>query len=227
MALAFRGRRWLIASAFVAAAGLCFSAAPAAVEMSTGIRYVIPAGSADDCSAKAKTALNAYLQNATEQVSGSGEWIASGPQGVTGPSTASAVVRCFPVGKGYVVTFTCVVQIPGNPYPADALCLDVAHNFSGKPVKPLPSPTPLPTGCTTANLVGTWVADDKPTLTLTDGRQWRRHRQRRRFGELGLIWKHRHAYVLRHAHDDDHRRRQTHPRRRLQLYAKVLSEPPP
>lgn len=166
MALASRGRRWLIASAFVAAAGLCFSVAPAAVEMSTGIRYVIPAGSADDCSAKAKTALNAYLQNATEQVSGSGEWIASGPQGVTGPSTASAVVRCFPVGKGYVVTFTCVVQIPGNPYPADALCLDVAHNFSGKPVKPLPSPTPLPTGCTTANLVGTWAADDKPTLTL-------------------------------------------------------------
>jgi hypothetical protein len=156
----------MFAGAFIAAAGLCASAAPAAVEMSTGIRYVIPTGSADDCSAKAKTALNAYLQNATEQVTGSGEWIASGPQGVTGPSTASAVVRCFPVGKGYVVTFTCVVQIPGNPYPADALCLDVAHNFSGKPVKPLPSPTPLPTGCTTANLVGTWVADDKPTLTL-------------------------------------------------------------
>jgi hypothetical protein len=166
VALRFHRRQWLFAGALVFSALLCVSAAPAAVSMSTGIRYVIPTGSAEDCSAKAKTALNAYLQNATEQVSGSGEWIATGPQGVTGPSTAAGVVRCFPVGKGYVVTFTCVVQIPGNPYPADALCLDVAHNFSGKPVKALPTPAPIPTGCTTANLVGTWTSDDKPGLTL-------------------------------------------------------------
>jgi hypothetical protein len=166
VALAFGRRRRLCAGAFVLTALLCVSAAPAAVEMSTGIRYVIPSGSADDCSAKAKTALTAYLQNVTEQSTGGGEWVATGPLGVTGPSTAAAVVRCNAVGKGYVVTFTCVVQIPGNPYPADALCLDIAHNFSGKPVKPLPSPTPIPTGCTTASLVGTWTADDKPGLTL-------------------------------------------------------------
>ncbi len=166
MALTPASRRWLFAGAFLLSAAMCVAAAPAAVEMSTGIRYVIPSGSADDCSAKAKTALTAYLQNVTEQSTGSGEWIATGPLGVNGPSTAAAVVRCYPVGKGYVVTFTCVVQIPGNPYPADALCLDVAHNFSGKPVKPLPSPTPIPTGCTTANLVGTWTSDDKPNLTL-------------------------------------------------------------
>jgi hypothetical protein len=159
-------RYGLFVAVLVAGGLLSMSAAPAAVEMSTGIRYVIPTGSADECSAKAKTALNAYLQNATEQLSGSGEWIATGPIGVTGPSTAAAVVRCFPVGKGYVVTFTCVVQIPGNPYAADALCLDVAHNFSGKPVKPLPTPTPIPTGCTTATLAGTWTSDDKPGLTL-------------------------------------------------------------
>src|SRR5579864_2155467 len=131
--MALKSRRsWLFVAVVVAAGSLTTMAAPAAVEMSTGIRYVIPTGSIDECSAKARTALSAYLQNATEQ--SSGDWIATGPIGVTGPSTAAAVVRCSPVGKGYVVTFTCVVQIPGNPYPADALCLDVAHNFSGKPV---------------------------------------------------------------------------------------------
>jgi len=140
--------------------------APAAVEMSTGIRYVYPSGALSECSDKAKTALSAYLENPVEKTTGGGEWSARGPIGVTGPATAGAVVRCLAVGKGYIVTFTCVVQIPGNPYAADALCLDIAHNFSGKPVKPLPTPSPLPTGCTTANLVGTWTSDDKPGLTL-------------------------------------------------------------
>jgi hypothetical protein len=166
VAVKFHRRQWIFAGAFVLSMLSCVSTTPAAVEMSTGIRYVIPSGSADDCSAKAKAALAAYLGSPTEQVSGGGEWIATGPLGVTGPSTAAAVVRCFPVGKGYVVTFTCVVQIPGNPYAADALCLDVAHNFSGKPVKPLPTPPPIPTGCTTASLIGTWLSDDKPGLTL-------------------------------------------------------------
>jgi hypothetical protein len=61
------------------------------------------------------------------------------------------------------------VQLPDSPYGADALCLDVAHNFSGKAVTPLaaiPTPTPIPTGCSTVNLVGTWVSDDKPDLTF-------------------------------------------------------------
>lgn len=140
-------------------------AAPAAVEMSSGIRYVIPSGSLAECSAKAKTALNAYLQNATESAQNSGEWLAQGPIG-GGTITAAATVRCFPVDQGYVATFTCVVQKPGNPYDASALCLDVAHNFSGKPVTPLATPTPVPSGCSTTNLVGTWVSDDKPDLSF-------------------------------------------------------------
>lgn len=158
----------IFACALVVAAALAFgSPAPAAVQMSTGIRYVIPTGTVADCSDKAKTALSAYLENPVEKTAGGGEWSATGPIGVTGPATAAAVVRCLAVGNGYVVTFSCVVGIPGNPYDADALCLDIAHNFSGKPVKPLPTPSPLPTGCTTANLVGTWTSDDKPGLTLT------------------------------------------------------------
>ncbi len=159
--------RFTVVCALAAVAALALgSPAPAAVQMSTGIRYVIPTGTVADCSDKAKTALGAYLQNPVEKTAGGGEWSATGPIGVTGPVTAGAVVRCLAAAKGYAVTFTCVVQIPGNPYDADALCLDIAHNFSGKPVKPLPTPSPMPTGCTTANLVGTWTSDDKPGLTL-------------------------------------------------------------
>lgn len=160
------GRGWL--AALVACGLLSALGAPvkAAVQMSTGIRYVIASGSMDDCSAKAKTALSAYLENPVEKTTGGGEWSARGPIGVAGPSTAAAVVRCLSAGKGYAVTFTCVVQMPGNPYTADALCLDIAHNFSGKAVTPLPTPSPIPTGCTSANPVGTWTSDDKPGLTL-------------------------------------------------------------
>ncbi|MBV8372066.1 MAG: hypothetical protein JOY69_02295 [Candidatus Eremiobacteraeota bacterium] len=161
-----RAHRWLVGVVATAILLLVAFPAPAAVEMSTGIRYVIPSGSLADCSDKAKTALSAYLQNPVEKTTGGGEWSATGPIGVTGPATAAAVVRCLAVAKGYAVTFTCVVQIPGNPYAADALCLDIAHNFSGKPTKPLPTPLPAPTGCTTASLVGTWTSDDKPGLTV-------------------------------------------------------------
>jgi hypothetical protein len=159
-------RGWAGALAIVAVALAFALPAPAAVEMSTGIRYVIPSGSIQECSDKAKTALTAYLQNPAEKTAGSGEWSATGPIGGTGPPTAAAVVRCLAVGKGYAVTFTCVVGIPGNPYNADALCLDIAHSFSGKPVTPLPTPSPLPTGCTNANPIGSWAQDDKPGLTL-------------------------------------------------------------
>lgn len=163
---AFRRRFGVFAVALACAALVCGSAAPAAVVMSTGIRYVIPSGSAGDCSTKAQTALGTYLDAPVESSTGSGDWLAIGPKGRTGPSSSAAAVRCYPVGKGYVVTFTCVVEVPENPYDADALCLDIAHNFSGKPVKPLPTPKPIPTGCNTANLIGTWSSDDKPGLTL-------------------------------------------------------------
>ncbi|MBV8198497.1 MAG: hypothetical protein JO263_10205 [Candidatus Eremiobacteraeota bacterium] len=164
-----RVRRGLVAAAIAATFLLCArSFAPAAVELSTGIRHVSDTGSLDDCSAKAKSALNAYLANATE--SASGEWLATGQNPQAQTTTAAATVRCYALAKGYVVTFTCVVQLPENPYGADALCLNIAHKFYGGALTPLaamPTPTPVPTGCSTTNLVGTWVADDKPGLTLT------------------------------------------------------------
>jgi hypothetical protein len=163
---AFRGR--IFAIAVIAGVLLSGAAAPAAVDMATGIRYVIPNGTVDQCGTKAAAALNAYLQNAAEAAPGSGEWIATGPIGAAGTrsTTASGTVHCYPSGKGYVVTFTCAVQTPDNPYDAQALCLDIAHNFSGKPQTPLPTPSPQPTGCTTANLVGTWQSDNDPKLSF-------------------------------------------------------------
>jgi hypothetical protein len=146
--------------------------APAAVDMTTGIRYTFADGTMAQCGTKAAAALNAYLQNATETPPGSGDWIATGPIGVNGPQavTASGTVHCYPSpsGSGYVVTFSCAVQTPENPYRAGPLCLDIAHNFSGEPQTPLPTPSPAPTGCTTANLVGTWQSNNS-SLSFTMG----------------------------------------------------------
>jgi len=167
-----KARRLLFPTALVIGALICGTTSPAAVSFSTGIRYVMTTGSLSDCSAKAKTALTAYLGAPTEAVAGSGEWLAFGPAGGTPQTyTAAATVRCFGLDQGYVVTFTCVVTEPESPYTASALCLDVAHNFSGKPETPLATPAPAPTGCTPANLIGTWTSDDHagPTLTMTQG----------------------------------------------------------
>jgi hypothetical protein len=160
----------LLAIALVAALIWCRADAPAAVDLSVGIRHVSPDGSLSDCDGKARSSLDAFLQNASESSAGSGEWLAYSSNGVAGTPTGSAVVRCYALPKGYVVTFTCAVQLPDSPYGADALCLDVAHKFYGGAIAPLaaiPTPTPIPTGCATNSLVGTWVSDGDSKLTFT------------------------------------------------------------
>ena len=155
-----------ISAIMLAAGGI----APAAVELSTGIRHVSDTGSLDECSAKAKAALSTYLQNVTESTESNGDWIGTAQNPLAGGASADATVRCYALSKGYVVTFICAVQLPENPYGADALCLDIAHKFYGGALAALgamPTPTAVPTGCSIANLVGTWVSDDKPGLTLT------------------------------------------------------------
>lgn len=139
--------------------------ARAGVDLNTGIRYVYNLGTVQDCSAKAKAALEAYLPSANEKTPDSGEWLAYGKP-VNGQNTAAAIVQCAPAGKGYVVTFTCAVQQPGNPFDASSLCLNIAHNFSGKTVTTLATPTPVPSGCSTTNLVGTWQSDSDSKLVL-------------------------------------------------------------
>lgn len=164
-------RRFVLAVvALLAGIVWCSAGAPAAVDISVGIRHVSPDGSLTDCSAKAKASLDAFLQDAAETSTGSGDWTAHAQNGITGTPTATAVVRCYALPKGYVVTFTCAVQLPDNPYSSDELCKDVAHKFYGGAITALaamPSPTPVPTGCATTNLVGTWTSDSDSKLTFT------------------------------------------------------------
>jgi hypothetical protein len=138
------------------------AAAPAALVMSTGLRYVVTSAPSTECSSKAKAALNSQLQTAGETAEGTGIWIAYGPVDSSGHASASAAIHCFPVGSGYVVTFTCAVEQPPNPYDADDLCTRLGASFKGKATAPLATPTPVPTGCSTTNLVGSWLLNDDP-----------------------------------------------------------------
>lgn len=169
-----RARPAAIAGAAVLTAMVwCGAQAPAAVDFSVGIRYVNDTGSLSECSAKAKQSLAAFLQEPSESSPGSGDWSAVSQNGVNGTPTASAVVRCYGLSHGYVVTFTCAVQLPDNPYTANTLCLDVAHKFRGAgaiaSLAAIPTPTPEPTGCAPNSLVGTWVSDDNSKLTFSMG----------------------------------------------------------
>jgi hypothetical protein len=149
------------AVALILALGYSAAAASAALEMSTGLRHIEQTGAIEDCGAKAKTALNTNLQNAFETAPGSGMWLAYSTADANGHASAAAAIHCFPVGKGYVVTFTCSVELPPSLYSASDLCLRVNATFMGKTAAPLATPTPLPTGCALTNLVGTWTWDDK------------------------------------------------------------------
>jgi hypothetical protein len=147
----------------------CSSGATASVDMASGIRYLSPDGSLAECSTKAASSLNAFLQGAAETSAGSGDWIAYSQNGPAGTPTATAVARCYALPKGYFVTFTCIVQLPDSPYSAQALCLDVAHKFYGGAITALaaiPTPTPIPSGCATNSLVGNWVSDSDSKLTF-------------------------------------------------------------
>jgi hypothetical protein len=163
-------RRRLFSIALILGVLLSAAAAPAAVDMTTGIRIVTDSGSMSDCGTKAKAALGTFLQNVTEGTPGSGEWLGTGALGSTGASTAGATIRCIALSKGYVATFTCAI-VTGNPYHAADLCTRVADKFQGKTVTALPlpaTPTPMPTGCATTNLVGTWASNDSsgPTFKM-------------------------------------------------------------
>lgn len=162
------GARSRVFAATLCAGILLTSAlAPAAVDLSTGLIHVVPNGTMAECRSKAQAALAAYLQNPAEATPG--EWIARGVSQSNGVSdtTAAGSIHCFAHGSGYVVSFTCAVEAPNNPYDAASLCEDLEANFEGTPQKPLATPTPMPTGCTTANLIGTWQSDGDNKLTLT------------------------------------------------------------
>lgn len=82
-----------------------------------------------DCSTKAKAALSALLQPPFEAGAGTGQWLAKGANDANGDSHASAVIHCFPIGGGYVMSLTCAVEPqPGKPSAAD-ICTAISKTF--------------------------------------------------------------------------------------------------
>jgi hypothetical protein len=155
------------AGAFFCAVMITSATAPASLDLATGIRHVVPSGTLANCDSKASAALGAYLQHVLSPTPG--EWIGTGPIGpnVAPDTTSAGTIHCFAHAGGYVVTFTCTVEAPNNPYTATALCDDLLNNFEGNPQVPLATPTPPPSGCTTATLAGTWQSDSNGKLSLT------------------------------------------------------------
>ena len=142
--------------------------APASVDLATGIRHVVSTGTLAECDQKASAALSAYLQHVLSPTQD--EWIGTGPinSGMQSDTTSAGTIHCYAHTGGYVVTFTCTVEAPNNPYTATALCQDLLDNFEGKTQTALATPTPPPSGCNTQSLAGTWESDtsNKPSLTL-------------------------------------------------------------
>lgn len=128
MVRTFNCRLALFVAAFVFAFATSGARAPAALDMYLA-RTVVQNEPIGDCSTKAKNALNSVLQNAFEAGEGTGQWLAYGPNDYSGHPNATAAIHCFPVGNGYVVTFTCAVDVPPNPDTASALCAKLTTAF--------------------------------------------------------------------------------------------------
>ncbi len=146
---------------------VCGAIASASVDLATGIRHVVPSGTLADCDSRASAALAAYLQHVLSPTQD--EWVGTGPagEGIQSDTTSAGTIHCYAHAGGYVVTFTCAVEAPNNPYTATALCQDLLAHFEGNAQTPLATPTPPPSGCTTASLAGTWQSDNNNKLTLT------------------------------------------------------------
>lgn len=129
MARISRFRGPLCALALVLGVALTSAAAPAAIDMVDGARNVVAHKPVSDCSANAKAALNAVMQNAFEAGAGTGQWLAYGTPDSAGRSYTSAAIHCFPVNDGYVVTFTCAAEIPTVGDTASALCAKLTAAF--------------------------------------------------------------------------------------------------
>ena len=120
----------LLVTGFALAFGMAGSTSRAAIDLAVGARNVVKNEPVSTCNSKAKSALNAVLQNASEIGTGdTGEWEAYGAPDSSGHPSAGAAIHCYPLDSGYVVTFTCAAQVPPNPDTASALCTKLATAF--------------------------------------------------------------------------------------------------
>jgi hypothetical protein len=141
LSITSRYRVGLVAAAFALNLVLAVTPASAELNMVLGARAVVQNAPVSDCSAKAKTALNAVLQNAFEAGDGTGQWLAYGPLDSSGHSSATAAIHCYPVDTGYVATFTCAVQVPPNPDTATGLCTKLITAFGAGKTAAIATPS--------------------------------------------------------------------------------------
>jgi hypothetical protein len=125
----FRYRIAVLVVVTAIACGSLQTKAPAALDMYVGIRKAVTGQPLSACNSAAKTALTSVLQAAGELGSGTGEWEAYGTPDTANGSTQAAAIHCYPLGSGYLVTFTCAVQVPPSPDSASALCAKLATAF--------------------------------------------------------------------------------------------------
>ena len=125
-----RYRVTLFAVSLLVSCALVSAHASAAIDLFVGTRMVVQNQPVDDCNTKAKAALGATLTNVVA-VGDTNQWVGSGPPVSGGLPSAAAVIHCFPVGTGYVVTMTCTVEVPPNPEVASALCARLTTAFGG------------------------------------------------------------------------------------------------
>jgi len=123
-----RYRLVLFAVALITSVAFSTARAPADLYMTVGQKLAVQSEPVSDCSTKAKNALNTVLANAFEAGDGTGQWLAYG-----GPDNSeAAAIHCFPLDNGYVVTFTCTVQVPPSPSMGNDLCTKLSAAFGAK-----------------------------------------------------------------------------------------------
>jgi hypothetical protein len=122
----------LFGAAFALAVGTLATPARAALDLAVGARKIVKGEALSSCNEKAKTALNAVLEDAQEVGGDTGEWRASAAPDSSGSSPAAAAVHCYPVDTGYVVTFTCAVQAPPYQDSANGLCTKLSTAFDAQ-----------------------------------------------------------------------------------------------
>ncbi|MBV8148564.1 MAG: hypothetical protein JO092_05710 [Candidatus Eremiobacteraeota bacterium] len=124
----FPYRSGLFAVALALDVVLCAAPAPAAIDMAIGDQRVVTTQPISDCTTRAENALRTLLQ-APSTGGGGTEFMALAPVQAPATPPRAASIHCFPLDKGYLVTFECAVEIPPNPTPASDLCTKLVAAF--------------------------------------------------------------------------------------------------
>jgi hypothetical protein len=127
----FHCRAAVFGLALTSSVALTSAIALASFDMVVGARSVVPNKPITDCAARAESALNGVMKNAIKAGADGTNWLGFGPNGTNNPS-AAAVIQCFQVDTGYVVTFTCSAEVPPNTVTATTLCNQLTAAFGAQ-----------------------------------------------------------------------------------------------